>query len=234
MAARLAGRPTASRAVSCRCRRTSPSPRLGRWLLAVGPTAPRTRVGFREHVNPAYQGLRHIPGNGPYPSRTASTAGLGYWRAPPGCSGRKSDNGKQLVHAEDRRNLVGGRGERSVVFNFCHHRQGWAAWCSTVAQLVNTSSRGTLRLKRVSGEPRFHRETRPSSLRKAVHRTKATGNLEQPRTSSSTGCLADFRRQSVVHCRAWRARTETGLASEAVGIGRRLNRRPWSRRRRHR
>jgi hypothetical protein len=24
-------------------------------------------VGFRHHVNPAYQGLRHIPGNGPYP-----------------------------------------------------------------------------------------------------------------------------------------------------------------------
>ena len=57
---------------------------------------------------------------------------------------------------------------------------GVAAWCSTVAQLVNTSSRGTLRLKRGSGGPRFHRGTRPSSLRKAVHRTKATGNLEQP------------------------------------------------------
>jgi hypothetical protein len=24
-------------------------------------------VGFRQHVNPAYQGLRHIPGRGPYP-----------------------------------------------------------------------------------------------------------------------------------------------------------------------
>jgi hypothetical protein len=24
-------------------------------------------VGFRQHVNPAYQGLRHIPGPGPYP-----------------------------------------------------------------------------------------------------------------------------------------------------------------------
>jgi hypothetical protein len=24
-------------------------------------------VGVRHHVNPAYQGLRHIPGNGPYP-----------------------------------------------------------------------------------------------------------------------------------------------------------------------
>jgi hypothetical protein len=82
---------------------------------------------------------------------------------------------------------------------------GVAAWCSTVAQLVNTSSRGTLRLKRGSGGPRFHRGTWPSSLRKAVHRTKATGNLEQPRTSSSTGCLADIRSKSVAHCRAWRA-----------------------------
>ena len=24
-------------------------------------------VGLRHHVNPAYQGLRHIPGHGPYP-----------------------------------------------------------------------------------------------------------------------------------------------------------------------
>lgn len=24
-------------------------------------------VGFRQHANPAYQGLRHIPGHGPYP-----------------------------------------------------------------------------------------------------------------------------------------------------------------------
>src|SRR3977135_157497 len=51
--------------------------------------------------------------------------------------------------------------------------------CSTVAQLVNTSPRGTLRLKRGSGGPRFHRGTRPSSLRKAAHRTKATGPSEQ-------------------------------------------------------
>lgn len=27
----------------------------------------RNPVGFREHVNPAYHGLRHIPGHGPYP-----------------------------------------------------------------------------------------------------------------------------------------------------------------------
>ena len=33
-------------------------------------------VGFRQHVNPAYQGLRHIPGHGPYPCRTASTRGV--------------------------------------------------------------------------------------------------------------------------------------------------------------
>jgi hypothetical protein len=95
-------------------------------------------------------------------------------------------------------------GERSVVFNLSPTGRG-GPWCSTVAQLVNTSPRGTLRLKRGSRGPRFHRGTRPSSLRKAVHRTKATRNSEQPRTSSSTGCLADFRRQSVVHCRTWRA-----------------------------
>ncbi|MCV7215015.1 hypothetical protein H7J51_06930 [Mycobacterium crocinum] len=32
-----------------------------------GPNSDANPVGFREHVNPAYQGLRHIPGNGPYP-----------------------------------------------------------------------------------------------------------------------------------------------------------------------
>jgi hypothetical protein len=32
-----------------------------------GPNDSGNPVGFREHVNPAYQGLRHIPGRGPYP-----------------------------------------------------------------------------------------------------------------------------------------------------------------------
>ena len=32
-----------------------------------GPGSDMNPVGFREHVNPAYQGLRHIPGPGPYP-----------------------------------------------------------------------------------------------------------------------------------------------------------------------
>ncbi|MEZ0354090.1 hypothetical protein [Mycobacterium sp. pR1184] len=32
-----------------------------------GPNSDANPVGFREHVNPAYQGLRHIPGHGPYP-----------------------------------------------------------------------------------------------------------------------------------------------------------------------
>jgi hypothetical protein len=32
-----------------------------------GPNGSANPVGFRQHVNPAYQGLRHIPGSGPYP-----------------------------------------------------------------------------------------------------------------------------------------------------------------------
>ena len=37
-------------------------------VLGAGGSNP---VGFREHVNPAYQGLRHIPGNGPYPIQSS-------------------------------------------------------------------------------------------------------------------------------------------------------------------
>lgn len=36
-------------------------------LATMGPNSDLNPVGFREHVNPAYQGLRHIPGQGPYP-----------------------------------------------------------------------------------------------------------------------------------------------------------------------
>lgn len=32
-----------------------------------GPNSDVNPVGFREHINTAYQGLRHIPGRGPYP-----------------------------------------------------------------------------------------------------------------------------------------------------------------------
>jgi hypothetical protein len=32
-----------------------------------GPNSDANPVGFRQHVNAAYQGLRHIPGHGPYP-----------------------------------------------------------------------------------------------------------------------------------------------------------------------
>jgi hypothetical protein len=32
-----------------------------------GPNSDANSVGFRQHVNAAYQGLRHIPGKGPYP-----------------------------------------------------------------------------------------------------------------------------------------------------------------------
>ena len=32
-----------------------------------GPESDMNPVGFRQHTNPAYQGLRHIPGPGPYP-----------------------------------------------------------------------------------------------------------------------------------------------------------------------
>lgn len=36
-------------------------------IATGGPNSDTNPVGFREHVNPAYQGLRHIPGRGPYP-----------------------------------------------------------------------------------------------------------------------------------------------------------------------
>ena len=36
-------------------------------IATGGPNSDRNPVGFREHINPAYQGLRHIPGRGPYP-----------------------------------------------------------------------------------------------------------------------------------------------------------------------
>jgi hypothetical protein len=36
-------------------------------VATSGPNSDANPVGFREHVNPAYQGLRHIPGVGPYP-----------------------------------------------------------------------------------------------------------------------------------------------------------------------
>jgi hypothetical protein len=44
------------------------------WLLqsiavvaSSGPGSDTNPVGVRKHINPAYQGLRHIPGLGPYP-----------------------------------------------------------------------------------------------------------------------------------------------------------------------
>lgn len=36
-------------------------------IATGGPNSDVNPVGFREHVNPAYRGLRHIPGRGPYP-----------------------------------------------------------------------------------------------------------------------------------------------------------------------
>ena len=36
-------------------------------IASGGPNSDANPIGFREHVNPAYQGLRHIPGHGPYP-----------------------------------------------------------------------------------------------------------------------------------------------------------------------
>ena len=36
-------------------------------IATDGPNGSANPVGFREHVNPSYQGLRHIPGTGPYP-----------------------------------------------------------------------------------------------------------------------------------------------------------------------
>jgi hypothetical protein len=40
------------------------------YLLTVassGPNSPQNVVGFREHINPSYRGLRQIPGKGQYP-----------------------------------------------------------------------------------------------------------------------------------------------------------------------
>jgi hypothetical protein len=36
-------------------------------LATAGPNDSANPIGFRQHVNPSYQGLRHIPGPGPYP-----------------------------------------------------------------------------------------------------------------------------------------------------------------------
>jgi hypothetical protein len=36
-------------------------------IATDGPNGSANPVGFRQHVNPDYQGLRHIPGSGPYP-----------------------------------------------------------------------------------------------------------------------------------------------------------------------
>jgi hypothetical protein len=36
-------------------------------LATGGANSEANPVGLREHVNPAYQGLRHIPGHGSYP-----------------------------------------------------------------------------------------------------------------------------------------------------------------------
>jgi len=42
-------------------------PRYYAALVATGgPNSDSNPVGFREHVNTAYQGLRHIPGRGPH------------------------------------------------------------------------------------------------------------------------------------------------------------------------
>jgi hypothetical protein len=40
-------------------------------VASGGPNSDSAPVGFREHVNPAYRGLRHIPGNGPYPIQSS-------------------------------------------------------------------------------------------------------------------------------------------------------------------
>jgi len=36
-------------------------------VASYGPNSPYNVIGFRQHSNPAYQGLRHIPGAGVYP-----------------------------------------------------------------------------------------------------------------------------------------------------------------------
>jgi hypothetical protein len=45
---------------------------------SYGPDSPYNVIGFREHENPNYQGLRHIAGPGPYPiTESFSTRGFG-------------------------------------------------------------------------------------------------------------------------------------------------------------
>jgi hypothetical protein len=36
-------------------------------ITTYGPNSPYNPIGFRSHFNPDYQGLRHLPGMGPYP-----------------------------------------------------------------------------------------------------------------------------------------------------------------------
>lgn len=48
---------------------------IPRYYAAVvasgGPNSDTAPVGFREHINPAYRSLRHIPGRGPYPLQSS-------------------------------------------------------------------------------------------------------------------------------------------------------------------
>jgi hypothetical protein len=47
-------------------------------VASYGPDSPYNLVGFREHENPNYQGLRHIAGSGPYPiTESFSTRAFG-------------------------------------------------------------------------------------------------------------------------------------------------------------
>jgi hypothetical protein len=47
-------------------------------VASYGPDSPYNAIGFRQHENPNYQGLRHIAGDGPYPiTESFSTRAFG-------------------------------------------------------------------------------------------------------------------------------------------------------------
>ena len=132
----------------------------------------------------------------------------------------------------------GGRleaGANVQLSSISHLPVGVNPWCSTVAQLVNTSPRGTLRLKRGSGGPRFDRGD-PAGLA-AERGSSDEGHRELGAAENQLIDRLSRRFPETIGRSLPRMAgpaTETGFASDAVAIGRRLKRRPWSRRQRHR
>jgi hypothetical protein len=69
-------------------------------LATGGPNVDINPIGFREHVNPAYQGLRHIHWCGAVPNRGfVLRAGLRRRHAAPGRCGGHADSDEHNLHA---------------------------------------------------------------------------------------------------------------------------------------